>query len=174
MTKTKSLALIETLIFRIRDQMVMVDTDLAALYGVDTKVLIQAVKRNLKRFPGDFMFQLTKEEFQFLRSQIVTSNKDKRGGRRYPPYVFTEQGVAMLSSVLNSERAVNVNIEIIRTFVKLRKELSSNKELAKRLDALEKKYQGHDELFKLICEIISQLMEPPKPKQKQIGFHTKD
>jgi len=151
--------------------MVMLDADLAALYGVETKVLVQAVKRNIKRFPGDFMFQLTKEEYRLLKSQIVTSNK--RGGRRYLPYVFTEQGVAMLSSVLNSEKAITVNIEIIRTFVKLRKILSFNKEFEKKFDALERKYKHHDDQFEVVFKAIRQLMESPKTKQKQIGFHTK-
>ena len=118
---------IEKLILRIRGRMVMLDADLALLYDVETKVLVQAVKRNIKRFPADFMFQLTAEEYKVLRSQIVTSNK--RGGRRYPPYVFTEQGVAMLSSVLKSEKALSVNIEIIRTFVRLRKIVYFGKEL---------------------------------------------
>lgn len=154
--------------------MVMLDSDLAALYGVETKVLIQAVKRNLKRFPIDFMFRLTTEEYAVLRSQSVTSNKSKRGGRRYLPYAFTEQGVAMLSSVLNSERAINVNIEIIRAFVKLRKILSSTEELSQKLDALERKYHEHDEQFKVIFEAIRQLMDQPKLKPRQIGFHIKD
>lgn len=171
---TNSLALIEKLIFRIRQRMVMIDSDLATLYGVETKVLVQAVKRNLKRFPSDFMFQLTKEEYDVLRSQFVTSNKSKRGGRRYLPYAFTEQGVAMLSSVLNSERAINVNIEIIRTFVKLRKILSSTDELSKKLDELERKYHEHDEQFKVIFEAMHQLMNKPKLLPRQIGFHIKD
>ncbi len=119
------------------------DEDLAFLYGVSTKVLIQAVKRNIDRFSPDFMFQLSKEEFSFLRSQFVTSNpKSGRGGRRYPPYAFTKEGIALLPSVLNSPRAVKVNIEIMRAFVRLRKILASNTELARKLEALEKKYDA--------------------------------
>jgi phage regulator Rha-like protein len=165
----KNAILIEKFILKIRKQMVMLDSDLAALYGVETKVLLQSVKRNIKRFPIDFMFQLTVEEYQRLRSQIVTSKQ--RGGRRYAPYVFTEQGVAMLSSVLSSQKAINVNIEIIRTFVKLRKILSTNRELAERLNSLEQKYLEHDEQFQMVFDAIRQLMEPPKSKRRSIGFH---
>jgi len=149
----------------IREQKVMLDQDLAELYGVATKVLTQAVKRNADRFPEDFMFQLTKQEFNDLRSQFVTSNW---GGRRYPPYAFTEQGVAMLSSVLRSERAIHVNIEIMRAFVCLRQMLASNAELARKLAALEKKY---DAQFKVVFDAIRELMTPPEPKKKRsIGF----
>ena len=129
---------IEKAIYLIRGEKVMLDRDLALLYGVETKVLNRAVKRNLQRFPLDFMFQLTTEEAEILRCQIGTSNEG-RGGRRYLPYVFTEQGVAMLSTVLNSERAILVNIEIMRAFVKLRQMLGSNVELSRRLDELESK-----------------------------------
>ncbi len=129
---------IEASILLIRGQRVMLDADLAAMYGVQTKVLTQAVKRNRDRFPDDFMFQLDYQELEILRSQIVTSSE--WGGRRYRPYAFTEQGVAMLSSVLRSPRAVKVNIEIMRTFVRLRSMLASHQELASRLTALEKKY----------------------------------
>ena len=158
--------MIERKIYLIRGQKVMLDSDLAELYGVSTKVLIQAVKRNIKRFPSDFMFQLKNQEVINLRSQIVTSSLE-HGGRRYLPYVFTEQGVAMLSSVLNSERAVEVNILIIRAFVKLREMIASNKELAKRLDELEKKY---DAQFKVVFDTIRQLMIPPETKKRKIGF----
>ena len=144
---------IEHRIFSIRRQKVMVDSDLAELYNVETRTLIQAVKRNINRFPSDFMFQLNYQEVASLRSQIVTS-KGERGGRRYMPYVFTEQGVAMLSSVLNSERAVQVNIAIMRAFVKLREMIASHKDLIKRLDELEKKY---DEQFRVVFEAIRQL-----------------
>ena len=147
-----SLVPIEKLILRIRGRMVMLDADLALLYDVETKVLVQAVKRNIKRFPSDFMFQLTVEEYKVLRSQIVTSNK--RGGRRYLPYVFTEQGVAMLSSVLKSEKALIVNIEIVRTFVRSRKIVHFNKELGQRLDELEAKLQDHDEQFGVVFDAI--------------------
>jgi len=134
---------IERLIRLIRGHKVMLDEDLAELYGVETRVLIQAVKRNSSRFPGDFMFQLSVEEAKSLRSQSVISNKG-RGGRRYLPFVFTEQGVAMLSSVLNSERAVEINIQIMRAFVRLREMIASNKDLARKLDALERKSESHD------------------------------
>ena len=157
---------IEHRIFSIRRQKVMVDSDLAELYNVETRTLIQAVKRNINRFPSDFMFQLNYQEVASLRSQIVTS-KGERGGRRYMPYVFTEQGVAMLSSVLNSERAVQVNIAIMRAFVKLREMIASHKDLVKRLDELEKKY---DEQFRVVFEAIRQLMSPDVPKKGKIGF----
>jgi hypothetical protein len=156
---------IEKVILLVRGQKVMLDADLAGLYGVETKVLVQAVKRNLERFPEDFMFQLSREEFDILRSQIVTSSD--WGGRRYPPYAFTEQGVAMLSSVLRSQRAVQVNIEIMRAFIRLRQMLASHAELARKLDALEKKY---DAQFKDVFEAIRQLMAPPEPKRRAIGF----
>ncbi len=143
----------------------MLDTDLAELYSVETKVLNQAVKRNIERFPEDFMFQLSMEEFDFLRSQSVTSSQ--WGGRRYPPYAFTEQGIAMLSSVLRSKRAVLVNIEIMRAFVHLRLILSSHTELARKLNELEKKY---DAQFKVVFEKIKKLMTPPEPNRKRIGF----
>src|SRR5262249_35728253 len=131
----------------------MLDRDLGALYGVETKMLNRAVKRNFKRFPSDFMFQLTEDEADALRYQIGTSKKG-RGGRRYLPYVFTEQGVAMLSSVLNSERAILVNIEIMRAFVKLRQMLASNAELSRRLDELESKY---DKQFRVVFDAIRQI-----------------
>ena len=130
---------IEKAILLIRRQKVMLDADLAALYGVETRVLVQAVKRNLERFPEDFMFQLSKEEADFLRSQIVTLKRGRGQHSKYLPYVFTEQGVAMLSSVLRSPRAIKVNIEIMRAFIRLRKMLASHAELAQKLDALEKK-----------------------------------
>ena len=147
----------------------MFDRDLAGLYGVETKVLNRAVKRNLQRFPPDFMFQLTQDEAESLRCQIGTSNEG-RGGRRYLPYVFTEQGVAMLSSVLNSERAITVNIEIMRAFVKLRELLASNTELARRLDELESKY---DKQFKIVFVAIRQLMAAPGKDRKEIGFRSR-
>jgi phage regulator Rha-like protein len=158
---------IERKILLIRGKKVMLDSDLAELYGVETFNLNKAVKRNIDRFPEDFMFQLTKEEADSLRFQIGMSKTKGRGGRRYLPYAFTEQGVAMLSSVLNSERAVQVNIAIMRVFVKLREMIASNKELAKRLDKLEKKY---DTQFKVVFDAIRELMTPPEPKRKRIGF----
>ncbi len=145
----------------------MLDQDLAALYEVETKVLVQAVQRNIKRFPPDFMFQLSFQEFTALRSQIVTSKG--RGGRRTAPYAFTEHGVAMLSSVLRSERAVEINIQIIRAFVKLRQFVASNAELGDRLNGLEQKY---DSQFKVVFDAIRQLMSETThvPPKRRIGF----
>jgi hypothetical protein len=162
--------IIERKIYLIRGHKVMLDSDLAELYGVETRVLLQAVRRNLNRFPGDFMFQLNYQEVAALRSQFVTS-KTGRGGRRYPPYVFTEQGVAMLSSVLNSERAIEVNIHIMRAFVKLREMIASHKDLAKRLDDLEKKY---DIQFKVVFDAIRELMRPPEKPKRKIGFRREE
>ncbi len=167
-------------IFLVRGKKVMIDRDLAELYGVETRVLNQAVKRNIDRFPADFMFQLNKKETdiwksQFvmpnLKSQIVISKQNKAGqgwgGRRKPPLVFTEQGVAMLSSVLNSKRAIQVNIEIIRTFTKLRELLMTNKELREKVESMERKY---DTKLQAIFEVLKQLLtEEAKPKD-QIGF----
>jgi len=155
---------IERKIYLIRGHKVMLDGDLAELYGVATKRLNEQVRRNLRRFPSDFMFQLSSKEAESLRSQFATS---KRGGRRYLPYAFTEQGVAMLSTVLNSDRAIEVNIQIMRAFVKLREMIASHKELAKRLDELESKY---DEQFKVVFDAIRELMTPPEPKRRRIGF----
>lgn len=160
---------IEKAILLIRGQKIMLDADLASLYGVETRVLVQAVKRNLERFPEDFMFQLSREEFAVLRSQIVTSSN--WGGRRYPPYAFTEQGVAMLSSVLRSQRAIRVNIEIMRAFIRLRQMLASHAELARKLEALEEKY---DAQFQEVFEAIRRLMAPPEPKRRSIGFRKGD
>ena len=162
---------IEKAILLVRKQKVLLDADLAALYGVETRVLVQAVKRNLERFPEDFMFQLSREETDFLRSQIVTLKMGRGQHRKYLPYVFTEQGVAMLSSVLRSSRAIQVNIEIMRAFIRLRQMLASHAELARKFDALEKKY---DAQFKEVFEAIRQLMAPPEPKQRAIGFRKGD
>jgi phage regulator Rha-like protein len=160
---------IERRIYLIRGQRVMLDSDLAELYGVATKVLLQSVKRNISRFPEDFMFQLTKEEYDILRSQIVTSSS--WGGRRYLPYAFTEQGVAMLSSVLKSEQGIKINIAIMRAFVKLREILSTSKELSHRLAQLERKIEKHDDEIKAIFSAIRQLMTPPpETKKRKIGF----
>ncbi|MEY4669597.1 MAG: hypothetical protein RL518_2296 [Pseudomonadota bacterium] len=158
---------IQSLIYIIREERVMLDQDLAALYDVETKALVQAVQRNIGRFPPDFMFQLSFQEFTALRSQIVTSKG--RGGRRTAPYAFTEHGVAMLSSVLRSERAVEINIEIIRAFVKLRQLVASNAELTGRLNRLEQKY---DSQFKVVFDAIRQLMSEatPVPPKRRIGF----
>ncbi|MBI5787957.1 MAG: ORF6N domain-containing protein [Candidatus Schekmanbacteria bacterium] len=156
-------------ILLIRGKKVMLDKDLAGLYGVPTKVFIQAVKRNISRFPDDFMFQLSQEEFNNLRSQFVTSSW---GGRRYLPYVFTDYGVAMLSSVLNSERAIKVNIQIMRAFTKLREMLATHADLKNKIDELERKYNQHDEQFKLVFEAIKQLLELPEENTKKIGFRS--
>jgi hypothetical protein len=157
---------IEHAILVLRGQKVMLDSELAALYEVPVKALNQAVKRNLDRFPEDFMFQLSQEEATSLRSQSVTS-KAGRGGRRTEPYAFTEQGVAMLSSVLHSQRAVHVNIEIMRAFVRLRQMLQQNTELARKLAALERKYDGQ---FKMVFEAIRDLMTPAPKEKPRIGF----
>jgi hypothetical protein len=153
-------------IYFIRGERVMLDRDLASLYGVETKVLKQAVKRNIDRFPEDFMFILNQVEFRNWRSQFVTSKGDRQG-LRYPPMAFTEHGIVMLSSVLTSKRAIDVSIEITRAFVKLRKILASHADLARRLDEPEKKY---DKRFKAVFDAIRTLMSPAPVKRKQIGF----
>ena len=159
-------------IYVIRGKKVMIDKDLAELYNVETKVLKQQVKRNIERFPGDFMFELTQEEFNSLRSQFVTSN---RGGTRYMPMVFTEQGVAMLSSVLNSDRAIAVNIQIIRVFTKMREMLETHKDILQKIDQLQRKEIEQDEKIMLIFEYIKQLekskqQELDQKNRKQIGY----
>jgi hypothetical protein len=168
------------LVFHIRGEKVMFDADLAKLYGVTTKALNQAMTRNKARFPEDFAFRLTGEEFSNLRSQIVTTSAGRsilrsqivtsslHGGRRRSPYAFTEQGVAMLSSVLRSSRAIEVNIAIMRTFVQLRRLMDSNRDLGRKIEALEKKY---DEQFAAVFAAIKQLIAPTAPVRKQIGFH---
>lgn len=168
---------IEKRIFVVRGRQVMLDEDLAELYGVATKRLVEQVKRNLERFPGDFMFQLSKDEAAALRSQIATS-KGGRGGRRYTPYVFTEQGVAMLSSVLRSKQAIAVNIEIMRAFVELRRVSVSYTALQERLDALEREMTGrldqHDEQISQVFKALHQLMEPPPREKRPVGFRIRD
>lgn len=161
---------IEALIVLIRGEKVILDSDLAALYRVDTSALNRSVKRNFSRFPPDFMFQLTAKEGRALRCQIGIS-KLSRGGRRYLPRVFTEQGVAMLSSVLNSPRAVQVNIEIMRAFVRLRQILSSHADLSRKLDALEQKYDGQ---FRVVFDAIRELMSERESPKRQIGFHVRE
>jgi hypothetical protein len=156
---------IDQKIYLLRGEKIMPSTDLARLYQVAPRALVQAVKRNIARFPEDFMFQLTTDEFDNLKSQIVTSSWG--GLRRATPYAFTEQGVAKLSSVLRSKRAVHVNIEIMRAFVRLRKLLSSNEELAGKLAILEKKY---DAQFRVVFDAIRQLMAPLEPKRQTMGF----
>ena len=171
MTSPKSLIpteRIERSILYIRGHRTLLDSDLAELYGVATKVLVQAVKRNLERFPAHFMFKLTKEEFKILRSQIVTSSQ--WGGRRTAPYAFTEQGVAMLSSVLHSRRAIQVNIQIMDTFVKMRQMLASQRGLMQKILTMEKKY---DKQFKIVFDAIYGLMASPEKSKRQIGFKIK-
>jgi hypothetical protein len=181
--------LIQSRILSLRNQRVMLDADLAQLYGVETRAVVQAVKRNAQRFPADFMFQLDADEWESLRSQTVISNAAGvgvgRGGRRTAPYAFTEQGVAMLSSVLSSERAVAVNIEIMRTFVRVRELAATHQDLAKRLAELELKTEGleltHDAFsrntrnqLKQVFDAIRELMTPPDPPKRPIGFITPD
>ena len=158
---------VERNILLIRGHRVMLDADLAKLYGAPIRTLNQAVKRNASRFPPNFMFQLTVEEAAALRSQFVTLKTGRGQHRKYRPYAFTEQGVAMLSSVLHSERAIQVNIAIMRAFVQLREMIGSNKGLARRLNELEKKY---DSKFRVVFEAIRELMAEPEPKVKRIGF----
>jgi hypothetical protein len=164
-------------IFVVRERQVMLDEDLADLYGVETRVLVQQVKRNAKRFPADFMFQLTKTEAEALRSQFVISNEG-RGGRRYAPYVFTEQGVAMLSGVLRSDRAIAVNIEIMRAFIELRRVAGSFQELQQRLDQMEldigARLSEHDEQLRQIFEALRQLIAPPPRAKRPIGFRIRE
>jgi hypothetical protein len=160
-------------IYLIRGMKIMLDRDLAELYGVETGAVNRAVKRNAERFPEDFMFQITGEEAELLRCQTGIS-KSGRGGRRYLPYAFSEQGVAMLSSVLNSKRAIEVNIAIMRAFVQLRKTLDSHVELARKLADLELRFEGHDEQIQTIFEAIRQLMAPPDNLKKKIGFTVKE
>ena len=155
---------IEQKIYQIRSQKVMLDSDLAAIYGVSTRAFNQAVKRNMKRFPEDFMFQLTIEELEAMRSQIVTASKRNV---RFPPYAFTEHGAIMAANILNSERAVEASVQVVRAFVKLRQLLASNADLARKFEALEKKY---DAQFKVVFDAIRKLMMPPDAPKGKIGF----
>jgi len=170
---------IENKIFLIRGQKVILDRDLAKLYGVKTKALNQAVKRNIERFPEDFMFSLTKQEIISWSQIVTTSSRSqsvtlKRGRNiKYFPYAFTENGVAMLSSVLNSQRAIQVNIQIMRTFTKLRQILSSHKELAQKLHQLEHKFEKHDVEIQAVFSVIRKLMATPEKPKGKIGFHPK-
>jgi phage regulator Rha-like protein len=158
--------LIESKILFIRGKKVMLDRDLAPLYGVETKMLNRAVKRNTERFPEDFMFQLSKEEYtELLRCQFGTLKRGQHS--KYSPYAFTENGVAMLSSVLNSRRAIQVNIQIMRTFTKIREMIATHKELKQKIEEMEKKY---DYQFKVVFDAIKQLVEPPQRPRKRIGF----
>ncbi|HAF94467.1 MAG: DNA-binding protein [Elusimicrobia bacterium GWC2_51_8] len=163
--------IIESKILLLRGRKVMLDRDLAALYGVATKALNQAVKRKARRFPEDFMFRLTKAEMRNWKSQFVTSNSRVKMGLRKAPCAFTQNGISMLSSVLNSERAVNVNIQIMRTFTRLMEIISAHKDLARRLDKLESKY---DTQFKIVFDVIRELMAVPEKPKKRIGFTAKE
>jgi len=174
---------IERAIHFLRGHKIMLDSDLAALYGVETRVLVQAVKRNPERFPKDFMFQLANQEFANWRSQIVMSNPGARMGLRRPPYAFTEHGALMAATVLNSPRAVEMSLYVVRAFVRMREVLATHKELAKKLEALEKKTEAlalkHDAFatttraqFKEVIEALRALMTPPEPKRRPIGFVT--
>ena len=160
-------------IYHIRGQKVMLDRDLAELYGVETKRLKEAIRRNINRFPEDFMFEMTPEELENWRTQFATSNSEKMGLRR-PPFCFTEQGVAMLSSVLKSETAIRVNIQIIRVFAKMRGLLLTHKDILLQLEKIEKKLTGHDEDIALIFEYLKQLLNPPQTPRRKIGFKRKD
>ncbi|MEQ1675216.1 MAG: ORF6N domain-containing protein [Chitinophagaceae bacterium] len=157
-------------IYFIRGQKVMIDRDLATLYGVTTGNLNLAVKRNKERFPGDFMFQLTSEEVETLILQFAISKNEGRGGARRPPYAFTEQGVAMLSSVLNNETAIRVNIQIIRVFTKMRELLLTHKDILLQLEKIERKLTRHDDDIALIFQYLKQLLSPPETPRNRIGF----
>jgi len=166
--KTKAVIPVETVVSKIinlRGERALLDRDLAKMYGVETRVLKQAVRRNIDRFPDDFMFELTKKEQDSLRSQFVTLKRGQHS--KYPPFAFTEQGVAMLSSVLNSDRAIRVNIAIMRTFTHLRKMLVTHKDLKRKIEAMEKKY---DEQFRIVFEAITQLIEEDEKPKKKIGY----
>ena len=172
-----SAARVEKAILLVRDEKVILDADLAALYGVSTKRLKEQVRRNRERFPEDFMFELTTDEQAVLTAQIEASNlrsqiatSRSHGGRRYLSYAFTEHGALMVANVLSSEVAVQASVEVVRAFVRLRRMLASNAELAHKLEQIEKKY---DHQFKVVFDAIRQLMIPPEPKRKEIGFHTK-
>jgi hypothetical protein len=162
---------IELLIHDVRGQKILLDSDLAALYGVPTKVLNQAVRRNLDRFPADFLFQLTRDESEALRSQFVTLKTGRGQHRKYLPYAFTEHGVIMAATILNSPRAVAVSVFVVRAFVKLRQLVRAHKDLAAKLDQLERKVGSHDEAIKQLVVAIRQLMSPPDPPKNRMGFH---
>ncbi|MFI5185443.1 MAG: ORF6N domain-containing protein [Chitinophagales bacterium] len=161
-------------IYIIRGQKVMLDRDLAEMYGIETKVLKQAVKRNLERFPKDFMFEMSKKEFENWRSQFVTSNSSDIMGLRYAPFCFTEQGVAMLSSILNSPVAIQVNIQIIRVFTKMKEILLTNKDILLKLEKMEKDVKENKKDIAVIFEALKQLLNPPQSKRRMIGFNRKN
>ena len=174
-TSSRQMAVTEELIlskiYEIRGHKVMLDEDLAMLYDATTKRLNEQVKRNIDRFPKDFMFQLSKKEFEILKSQNATSSW---GGRRTPPYAFTEHGVLMLSSVLNSERAIAVNIRIMRIYTRMREMILTNKEILLQLEKIEKKVSGHDEDMQLVFTYLKQLIHTPDPPRKRVGFRRSD
>jgi hypothetical protein len=172
MTPTRKVDNVEGAIYLIRGQRVMLDSDLAAIYGVTTKRLNEQLRRNRKRFPQDFAFQLTTEEFRNLRSQFATSKG--RGGRRYFPWVFTEHGAIMLASVLNSDIAVQASVRVVRAFVRLREMVAANAQLAAKLEELERRLDSHDEAIVDLFAALKRLLEPePKPK-REIGFHARE
>lgn len=160
---------IESRILVLRGHKVLLDSDLAELYGVPVKRLNEQVKRNPERFPADFVFQLAAKEYEFLRSQIATSNSG-RGGRRYPPYAFTEYGAIMAATVLNSERAVEMSVFVVRAFVRLREAMANNRRIAVKLAELERRLKGHDAAIQEVIDAIQELMSPELPKPRQIGF----
>ncbi len=173
MTVQRKIANVEGAIHLIRGQRVMLDSDLAAIYGVTTKRLNEQLRRNRSRFPSDFAFQLTAEEFTKLRSQIATSSF--HGGRRYRPWVFTEHGALMLASVLNSEIAVQASVRVVRAFVRLREMVAANAQLAVKLEELERRFDSHDDAIANLFATLKQLLEPPEaPKRREIGFHVRE
>jgi phage regulator Rha-like protein len=160
---------VESQILILRHQRVILDSDLAELYGVTVKQLNQQIKRNQERFPADFMFQLTAKENQILRSQIVTSSR-KHGGRRYPPYAFTEHGAIMAATVLNSKQAIEMSVFVVRAFVRMREMLAKNRQLAAKINELDKRLETHDTAIQDIIEAIKELMVPEGPSKRKIGF----
>jgi hypothetical protein len=180
MTSPRAMQTVENTIHLVRGRRVMLDSDLAAVYGVTTKRLNEQLKRNRKRFPADFAFQLTTEESESLRSQIATSSlrsqiaTSKQGGRRYRSWVFTEHGAIMLASVLNSDTAVEASVRVVRAFVRLREMVSANAELAAKFAQLERRLNTHDEAIAQLFEAIRQLLAPPPEKKREIGFHVRE
>ncbi|MGC2235377.1 MAG: ORF6N domain-containing protein [Pyrinomonadaceae bacterium] len=175
-SQAKDLLIVESIADKInfiRGQRVMLDSDLAEVYSVTTKRLNEQVKRNIERFPEDFMFQLTEQEFESLRSQFATSNK-QRGGRRYFPYVFTEHGAVMLASVLKSQIAIEASIQVVRAFVQMRTILMLHEDLAERIEELEQAVDKHDEKFKVVSHLLGQILGDKKRKTRQIGFIDKE
>jgi hypothetical protein len=180
MTSPREIKTVENTIHLVRGQRVMLDSDLAAMYAVTTKRLNQQLKRNRQRFPDDFAFQLTTEEFVNLRSQIATSSlrsqtaTSKKGGRRYRPWAFTEHGAIMLAAVLNSDVAIEASVRVVRAFVRLREMVSANAELAAKFAQLERRLDSHDEAIAQLFAAIRQLLAPPPAKKREIGFHVRE